>query len=126
MKLVRIALRYWRNFLGKLQGFGACHSCGDSWGWKPKQCLTYSRTEEGDASKGMFPLCRECFGRTDDIKVLKYCFELWTSWTDEKGVPFSPEKFPVEELMRSIQESRSATISESTEWVSMPTVSFPS
>jgi hypothetical protein len=71
--------REFRNFIGKLRGFGACMHCGDRWNWKPEH------TTWCFADRGMFPLCERCFQKLPITQVYDYHLRLWRQWEEQIG-----------------------------------------
>ena len=67
---------WFKNLIGRHQGFSSCHHCHNTWNWKHRHVIPYR--EDGIA--GMFPVCDECYEILSPQERYDYCVELYNSW----------------------------------------------
>lgn len=73
-----------KNFIGRFKGYSGCSHCGGTWNWKENKTIPYrekiSSISTADTYSGMFPVCKECFERLSEDKILQYCKLLLDDW----------------------------------------------
>lgn len=79
-----------KNAVGSYKGYGSCNSCGDSWSWKEGHSITYEFSEEITvlsgvtmrASRGMFPVCEECYNSLNVDEIMINVAETLVWWNE--------------------------------------------
>lgn len=69
-------IRFIKNFVGWLSGFGKCFRCGDYWNHKTFQCVPSGK----EGKRGGFALCQECFWEATRGEIIAYHYELVLVW----------------------------------------------
>ena len=89
-----------KNFIGHLNGFGSCGECGGTWNWKEGHSIMYyvgvtndeyckstvtdsegnTRLHDVEYSRGMFPLCEECYQKLNIMQIMKHVVDLVNEW----------------------------------------------
>ena len=67
-------MRRLKNEIGRMNGYGCCMSCRDSWSWKEEKRIPYRH------GAGMFPICAECFERLSYCEIERYIDILAFQW----------------------------------------------
>ena len=67
-------IRLLKNLWGRLQGWGGCSRCHDSFTWKPWHETTY------EPGTGCFPLCQPCFLQADRDDIIAAYSNLMRLW----------------------------------------------
>ena len=67
---------WFKTLIGRLQGYGECHHCHNTWNWKNGHYIPYSK----ERRSFMFPLCKECYEKLSPQSRYNYCLELYYSW----------------------------------------------
>jgi hypothetical protein len=66
-----------RNFFGRVQGFGSCYRCHDTWNHTKEHCTYFN------GGRGCFPLCERCWGALQPYERLPYYKQLHQRWLDQ-------------------------------------------
>lgn len=78
-----------RTIIGRFFGYGGCSICHNTWNWKKEQSIPYSKKitakNSTDLVSCMFPLCKECFDKVPEEKIVRYSELLMEHWIAESG-----------------------------------------
>lgn len=70
-------IRWVRNRAGRLNGYGGCYRCGDTWNHTEHHSTPITN------SKACFPLCVSCWEKLSPDERLPYYQQLAQRWLDD-------------------------------------------
>lgn len=101
--LVALGCKRAKIVIGRRLGYSGCFHCGMTWNYAQSKSIQFSET------RGMFPLCEECFSKLPPEEIDPYIERLVWEWIEinaKYGLKWSESQSPQEIIEAAKAEVR--------------------